>query len=338
MKFRYLGKSGISVSRVCLGTMNFAASDVGCDRDTSIRIVKTFLDAGGNFIDTADMYSGGKSEEILAAALKSVPRDDVVVATKVFFKTGEARNTYGLSRKHIIQACEASLRRLSTDYIDLYQVHGPDAKTPMEETMSTLANLVRQGKVRYIGCSNWHAWQVVKANSISQAYKYEKFVSGQYLYNLVVRDIEREILPACEDQGMGVMCWSPLGSGMLSGKYQRADKPDADTRMSKRAKYDVPRYWHERGFRIVDEAKRVAAELGKPAAQVSLAWLLHDARVTCVITGPKSVEQLQQNLEVGDWDLPDESRRQLDEVSAFDPGYPQHWIDNWSGWFYENLG
>lgn len=338
MKYRYLGNSGISVSRVCLGTMNFAASDVGCDRDTSIKIVKAFLDAGGNFIDTADMYSDGNSEEILGAALKSVRRDDVIVATKVFFKTGEARNTYGLSRKHIMQACEASLKRLGTDYIDLYQVHGPDPKTPMEETMSTLSDLVRQGKVRYIGCSNWHAWQVVKANGISGAYQCEKFVSGQYLYNLIVRDIEREILPACADQGMGVMCWSPLGSGMLSGKYHRADKPDADTRLGKRARYDVPRYWHERGFRIVDEVKSVAADLGKPAAHVSLAWLLHDERVTCIITGPKSVEQLLQNLAVGDWDLPDECWRQLDEASAFDHGYPQQWIDTWSGWFYEDLG
>lgn len=338
MKYRYLGNSGISVARVCLGTMNFAAGEVGCDRKTAIKIVKAYLDAGGNFIDTADMYSEGQSEEILGAALRSVNRDDVVVATKAFFKTGTARNTYGLSRKHIMQACEASLKRLGTDYIDLYQVHGPDPATPMEETMSALTDLVRQGKVRYLGCSNMHAWQVVKANRIGRDHQFEKFVSGQYLYNLIIRDIERDVLPACADQGMGVMCWSPLGSGMLAAKYARADQPDADTRLAKRAKFDVPRYWHDRGFAIVDKLKTVAAELDQPASQIALAWLLHDPRVACVITGPKSVEQLQQNVAVGDWDLPEESWSQLDEASAFDHGYPQSWIDNWSGWFYEDVG
>ncbi|MBD3320792.1 MAG: hypothetical protein GF350_06835, partial [Chitinivibrionales bacterium] len=235
MKYAYLGNSGLVVSRICLGTMTFGQKDWGCDKKTAFTIVDSFLHLGGNFIDTADMYAGGVSEEILGEALREKKRDDIVLATKGFFRTSDAPNARGLSRKHLIDACEESLRRLKTDYIDLYQIHGPDPFTPIEETMLTLENLVASGKVRYIGCSNLYAWQIVKANSTGRFQGCEQFRCAQHLYNLIIRDVEREILPACEDQGMGFICWSPLASGMLSGKYKKASKPAKGSRVSFRA-------------------------------------------------------------------------------------------------------
>ena len=225
MKYRYLGNSGLLVSRLCLGTMTFGMKDWGCDRETAVAITHKFLDAGGNFIDTADMYSQGVSEEMLGEAIGGLDRDDLVLATKCWFRMRPSPNAKGLSRKHILEAVEASLRRLGTDYLDLYQVHGPDPFTPMEETMRTLDDLVRGGKVRYIGCSNYYGWQIAKAQGIADRRQLTRFVSGQHMYNLLRRDIEREVLPACADAGMGMLCWSPLGGGMLTGKYRRQPDP-----------------------------------------------------------------------------------------------------------------
>ncbi len=327
MKYRYLGKSGLLVSRVCLGTMTFGNTEWGCDARTAREMTRTFIGAGGTFFDTADAYSGGASEEMLGAALKDHPRDDVVIATKCFFRMGKTPNAKGLSRAHILSACEASLRRLGMDYVDLYQIHGPDPFTPIEETMRALEDLIRQGKVRYIGCSNLYAWQIVKANAAAEKTGASRFVCGQYLYNLVVRDVEREILPACQAEGMGLICWSPLGSGMLTGKYKRADKPEEGTRIQAAAIHELPRYWHERGFHIVEDLVKTSRDIGVPPAHAALSWLLHDRRVSSIIIGARTLEQLRDNLAVGDWDIPEVAWKRLEESSRFDHGYPRQWQD-----------
>ena len=326
MKYRYLGESGLLVSRVCLGAMTFGMDDWGCDRDTSFAIINRFIEAGGNFIDTADMYSFGGSEEILGQALSEHSRDDLVLASKCYFRMKDTPNAKGLSRKHITESCQASLQRLGTDYLDLYQIHGPDPYTPIEETMRTLDDLVRQGLVRYIGCSNLFAWQLVKANGIAAKLNLETFCSGQYMYNLIRRDVEREILPACADQGVGLLCWSPLAGGFLTGKYTKATEPEQGTRIAIRG-FEQPRYWHDAGFKIVDEVKAIANQQDKSPAQVATAWLLHDQRVTAVIIGTTKLAQLEDNLVAGDWDLSDADCRRLADVAAFNPGYPQEWIE-----------
>ena len=210
MKFRYLGDSGLLVSRVCLGTMTFGMEGWGCDRATAVAITNKFIEAGGNFIDTADMYSQGVSEEMVGEAIQGHSRDDLVLATKCWFRMRPSPNAKGLSRKHILSAVDDSLRRLRTDYIDLYQMHGPDPFTPLEESMRAADDLVRSGKVRYLGCSNFFGWQMVKANAVADRLGFTRLISGQHMYNLLRRDIEREILGACADQGMGMLCWSPL--------------------------------------------------------------------------------------------------------------------------------
>ncbi len=327
MKYRYLGRSGLLVSRICLGTMTFGNKEWGCDQKTSSAIVDAFLDAGGNFIDTADLYSAGVSEEMLGRAIVGKPRDTMVIATKCWFPTGDTPNARALSRKHIEAACDASLERLGTDFIDLYQIHGPDPYTPIEETMDALTGLVQSGKVRYVGCSNLYAWQIVQANMVSQQLGGSRFISAQHLYNLVRRDIEREILPACDDQGMGMICWSPLASGMLTGKYQGQDAPDPDSRFGKNAGVYLPRYWWDDARALVDEVIAVAEEVGKTPAQVSLAWLLGDRRVAAPIVGARTVEQVLDNLEAGEFDLPSELRDRLTDKMPLRHGYPREWMD-----------
>ena len=321
MKYRYMGKTGLLVSRVCLGTMTFGAKDWGCDRKTSKEIIDRYLDAGGNFIDTADIYAGSASEEIVGEALKGKKRDEIVLATKGFFRTGKSPNAKGLSRKHMMEACESSLRRLQMDYIDLYYTHGPDFFTPLEETMRTLNDLVRQGKVRYLGCSNIFAWQILKANGISALLNLEKFTCGQYLYNFINREAEREVLPACKDQGMGVTCWSPLAGGILLGKYQKEEKPTPGTRLFYRSEIDGPRFWHQRGFAMAEKLVELSQRTGFPKIQIALSWPLHDKRVTSVIIGVKSVEQLNENLLVGDWNLPNEVWEEVNKETALDLGH-----------------
>ncbi|MBD3347415.1 MAG: aldo/keto reductase [Chitinivibrionales bacterium] len=326
MKYIYLGKTGLIVSRICLGTMTFGQKDWGCNKKTAFEIIDTFLDGGGNFIDTADLYAGGVSEEIVGEALKDKKRDDIVLATKGFFRTADTPNAKGLSRKHLIEACEASLRRLNTDFIDLYQIHGPDPFTPLEETMLALEHLVASGKVRYIGCSNLYAWQIVKATGIARSRGYEQFRCAQHLYNLIIRDVEREILPASHDQGMGFICWSPLASGMLTGKYKKESRPKKGTRVWRRAAADMPRYWHDRGFHIIDETIEVAKKTGKTPAQIALAWLLHDTRVSSVIVGGRKPGQIKENCRAGTWDMPRKYHTRLSEATQFDLGYPHSWI------------
>jgi 1-deoxyxylulose-5-phosphate synthase len=327
MKYRYLGNSGLLVSRVCLGTMTFGMKGWGCDEATSIAITRRFIECGGNFIDTADMYSAGVSEQYVANAIAGHQRDDLVLATKCWFRMGKTPNNKGLSRKHIFEACEASLRRLNTDYIDLYQMHGPDPHTPMEETLRAMDDLVRAGKVRYIGCSNFYGWQIVKANAIAKAHDWSKLISGQHMYNLLRRDVEREVLPACADQGLGMLCWSPLASGLLTGKYDTKQGPEKDSRVGLRADIDMPRYWNDGSFRIIEYVQNVAKECCKSTAQVALSWLLGDKRVSAVIVGSRRVEQIEDGLVAGEWDLSEEHRRILTDCAKFQPGYPAEWIE-----------
>lgn len=335
MKYRYLGSSGIVVSEVCLGTMTFGNAEWGCDQPTATAITRAFLNAGGNFIDTADIYNGGRSEEMTGAALRGVPRDEFVLATKAYFPMGTGPNARGLSRKHLVEACEASLRRLGLDYIDLYQIHGPDPNTPIAETMAGLDHLVRTGKVLEVGCSNLYAWQIVKANAAARAHGYRPFVAAQHLYNLVRRDIEREILPAVADEGMSMICWSPLASGLLTGKYHGQDQPADDSRFGMQRDKYLPRFWHQDSLDAVAELVAAAKELGRPPSHLALAWLLTDDRVTAPIVGARTVDQITQNLAMADWEMPDELYRRLTAAMPFALGYPKDWMDENAGPVFE---
>lgn len=326
MKYRYLGRSGLLVSRICLGTMTFGNAQWGCDQETSSAIVDAFVEAGGNFIDTANMYSAGVSEEMVGVALKNHSRDDLVLATKVWFPANAAPTSRGLSRKHIVEQCEKSLARMGTDYVDLYQFHGPDPHTPIEESLAAMDDLVRAGKVRYIGCSNFYGWQIAKTNGAAALKNYPQLVSAQHLYNLVRRDIEREILPACEDQGLGMICWSPLAAGMLTGKYRNQDKPDANSRIGIQAAITLPRYWFEDSLKMIDTLVEVAAEIGHSPSQVALSWLLGDHRVTAAIVGARRVDQLTENLGAGELDLAPDVRQRLTDAMPLKLGYPYEWM------------
>jgi aryl-alcohol dehydrogenase-like predicted oxidoreductase len=284
-------------------------------------LVGNSLDAGINFIDTANIYSYGESETMLGKALGS-KRKDVVVATKVFGRIGKGANEVGLSRLHIMHSVEASLERMNTDYIDLYQIHGFDSVTPLEETLSALSDLVRQGKVRYIGCSNLAAWQIMKAQGISARQHLEKFVTLQAYYALVGRELEREIIPMLTDQKIGLLVWSPLAGGFLSGKFRRDGSIDNDAR---RSKFSFPPVNLEKGYNIVDALAAVAARRSATVAQVALAWLLHQPSVTSVIIGARNATQLKDNLGSVDVTLDAEDLKQIDEVSKLTPEYP-NWM------------
>jgi 1-deoxyxylulose-5-phosphate synthase len=326
MKYRYLGRSGLLVSRLCLGTMTFGNAQWGCDQETSSAIVRRFVEGGGNFIDTADGYSGGESEKMLGVALREHKRDDLVIATKCWFPSGPAVTARGLSRKHIVESCEASLKRTGLDTIDLYQFHGPDPYTPIEESLRAADDLIRAGKIRYLGCSNFYAWQIAKTNGAAALKNYEPLVSAQHLYNLVRRDIEREILPACDDQGLGMICWSPLAAGMLTGKYRDQDKPDENSRIGIQAAITLPRYWFEDSLKLIDLVVQVAGDLGQTPSQVALSWLLGDRRVTAAIIGARKVEQVAENLVSGDFDLPTDIRQKLTAAMPLKLGYPYEWM------------
>jgi aryl-alcohol dehydrogenase-like predicted oxidoreductase len=336
MKYRYLGNSGLTVSTVCLGTMTFGQKQWGCDEKVSKEILNTYKEQGGNFIDTADIYSETVSEQIIGDWLSSQKRDQMVIATKCFFKTGEDINSRGLSRKHIISACEASLKRLKTDYIDLYQIHGPDPQTPLEETMATLDFLVQQGKVRYIGCSNHPAWKITKASYISQLKGYQSFISGQYLYNLLKRDVEIEVLPAIKDAGMKLICWSPLSGGMLTGKYTKSDKPPKDTRFALRNDVTEKKYqsWIDKSLTTLNIVREIANHYNITPSIVSLAWLLKNELVASVTVGANEAEQIIENCKASEWKIPDKDWNSLNEISQISLGYPREWLEtNSRGWF-----
>lgn len=326
MKYRHLGRSGLLVSRICLGTMTFGNREWGCDEAASAAIVDRFVEAGGNFIDTADAYSAGESERILGAALKRHNRDELVIATKCWFPQSSAPTARGLSRKHIVESCENSLRRLGIETIDLYQFHGPDPHTPIEESLRAMDDLVSAGKVRYVGCSNFYGWQIARANGAAARLGYAPLVSAQHLYNLVRRDIEREVLPACDAEGLGMICWSPLAAGMLSGKYRGLDRPDEKTRIGIQAAITLPRYWFDDALRMIEVLVETAAGLGRTPSQVALSWLFGDPRVTAAIIGARSIEQVSENLEAGEYDLPPEARQKLTDAMPLKLGYPYEWM------------
>jgi aryl-alcohol dehydrogenase-like predicted oxidoreductase len=325
VEYRRLGKTGLMVSELCLGCMTFGRE---LDEEGSKEIVERFLGAGGNFIDTADVYAEGVSEEITGRAIKGV-REDVVLATKVRFPMGDGPNDVGLSRKHVVAGCEASLRRLGTDYIDLYQVHMWDAATPLEETLSALTDLVRQGKVRYIGVSNFTGWQLMKALCTSELKGFERFESLQPQYSLVERNIEREVLPVSREEGLGVIPWSPLGGGFLSGKYRRGERPPQDSRIAE-ATDDMEEAWArrstERNWRTLDVIDEISEETGKSYAQISLNWLLRQEDVTAPIIGARRLDQLEDNLQATGWELSAEQVRRLSEASTIEDVYPYRMI------------
>jgi len=327
LEYRRLGGTGLMVSELCLGCMTFGRE---LDETGSKGIITRFLDEGGNFLDTADVYERGVSEEITGRALKEVPREDVVLATKVRFPMGEGPNDVGLSRKHITAGCDASLQRLGTDYIDLYQVHCWDAATPLEETLSALTDLVRAGKVRYIGVSNFTAWQLMKSLYTSELHGFEKFVSLQPQYSLVERNIENEILPVCGEEGLGVIPWSPLGGGFLSGKYRRDERPPEGSRIASAEEWQ-DEYWDrratERNWNTLDAVGEISEETGKSYAQISLNWLLRQEAVTAPIIGARTIEQLEDNLGAAGWELEDDQVNKLSEASALENVYPYRFIE-----------
>ena len=310
-----LGRAGIRVSRVCLGAMTFGRE---ADEETSFRIMDTFVEAGGTFIDTANSYSRGGSEQVLGRWLKARGnRERIVVATKVYGVMGEGPNERGLARINILRAAEASLRRLQVDVIDLYQIHRWDPGVGAEETLEALTDLVRQGKVRYLGCSNLSAWQLAKYLGIAERRRLGRFVSLQPVFNALNRSAENELLPLCEDEGIGVICYNPLAGGVLTGKYRRGDAlPDHGNRLADNAGYRK-RYYYDETFDIVERFVAHAGDRGVTPAQLALAWALCEKRLSCPIVGARTVEQLRDSLGGLAIALTAEERK---EVPAVEPG------------------
>ncbi len=328
MKTRFLGNTGVRVSELCFGAMTFGGkgywTGVGqVQQKEADDLVSTAIENEVNFFDTADVYSEGWSEEILGKALGS-KRKEIILATKVRGRTGPGPNDIGLSRKHIIDSCNASLKRLGTDYIDLYQVHSFDPRTPLEETLRALDDLVRDGKVRYIGASNFTGWQLMKALSISDRQNLERFVTLQALYSLIARDLENELVPLSLDQKLGILPWSPLGGGFLTGKYRRGKPRPEGARRSDPTKQFL-QFDEERGFDIVDELEKIAGNHKATITQAALNYLLRKPGVASVIIGAKNKEQLTDNLKTTDWEMTPEEVARLDELSKLPRVYP-YWM------------
>ncbi len=324
METRLLGRSGLRVSSLGFGTMTFGGegffAPVGNTQvEEARRLIDICIEAGVNLFDTADVYSVGKSESILGQALGG-RRKEVIIATKVFGRMGQGPNDVGLSRHHIIEACEASLRRLGTDYIDIYQAHCFDSLTPLEETLRAFDDLVRSGKVRYIGCSNYSGWHVMKALAISEREGLERFASQQIYYSLAGREAERELIPLALDQGVGVLVWSPLAFGFLSGKYRRGEAHPEGTRL---AQMDVVELRDEqRVYAILDVIGEIAQARGVSVPQVALNWVMHGPAVSCVLVGAKHEQQLRDNLAAASWELTAEEMKRLNDASAIPFAYP----------------
>ncbi len=331
MRYRLLGRTGLYVSEICLGTMTYGGKGrwevVGRLGVAEAQAqIKTAFEAGVNFIDTANVYSEGHSESLVGEALAKLglPREDLVIATKVRVRMGPGPNRVGLTRVHIMNEVHASLRRLAIDHIDLYQIHGVDQVTPLEETLRALEDLVRSGKVRYIGVSNHAAWQIMKGLGISERQGWNRFESIQAYYSIAGRDLEREIVPMALDQGLGILVWSPLAGGLLSGKFS----PDAaGPEGARRSSFDFPPVDRPRAFRCVDAMRPIAQAHGVSVARVALAWVLHRPAVTSVIVGAKTQEQLADNLAVTDLRLSEAELNALEEASRLPREYP--------GWMFE---
>jgi aryl-alcohol dehydrogenase-like predicted oxidoreductase len=331
MRYRLLGRTGLYVSEICLGTMTYGGkgrwAPIGRLGLTEAQAqIKAAFDAGVNFIDTANVYSEGDSERIVGEALANLklPREDLIVATKVRVRMGPSPNRVGLTRAHIMNEVEASLRRLALDHIDLYQIHGVDQVTPLDQTLRALEDLVRSGKVRYIGLSNHAAWQIMKALGISERESWNRFESIQAYYSIAGRDLEREIVPVALDQGLSILVWSPLAGGLLSGKFtEAATGPEG----ARRTSFDFPPVDRARAFRCVEAMRPIAAAHGVSVARVALAWVLKKPAITSVIIGAKTLEQLADNLAAADLQLSDAEMTALDEVSKLPREYP--------GWMFE---
>lgn len=327
MRYRLLGRTGLYVSELCLGTMTFGDAGFwkvmgGLGQDSATALVKQAFDAGVNFIDTANVYAHGMSETLTGQALKSLglPRDEIVIATKATGIMNEAAiNGRGQSRYHLMNELDASLKRLQVDHIDLYQLHGYDRLTPFEDVLSTLDDMVRSGKVRYVGLCNLSAWQVMKALAISKEHGWARFESVQAYYTIAGRDLEREVIPLLQDQQLGLMVWSPLAGGLLSGKFSADDKAPEGAR---RATFDFPVVDKPRAFRCVDAMRPIAESHGVSVARVALAWLLSRPEVSSVIVGAKTPAQLADNLGASGLTLTANELKSLDEVSALPPEYP----------------
>jgi aryl-alcohol dehydrogenase-like predicted oxidoreductase len=328
MEYTTLGRSGLKVSRATLGTMNFGAGPgAACDEPQARRIIDAYLDAGGNVIDTADVYGAGQSEQVVGRAIAS-RRDSVVLATKGSGPLGPGPNERGLSRIHLTRALDASLRRLGTDYVDLYQCHNWHGDTPPEETMATLHGFVQAGKVRYLGCSNYTAAQIVESQWAAERLGGTRFVSLQPHYSLLAREIEAEILPVCARHGLGTLTYGPLAGGILAGRYQRGVSPAPGTRLHQWLNFPHPAaaQWagvmlRAENFDVAEETGRVAAELGSTPAAVAIAWVIGRPGVSSVILGPRSLGQLQDTLTGLDLDLPPELSRRLADMAP-PPGPP----------------
>jgi aryl-alcohol dehydrogenase-like predicted oxidoreductase len=335
MRYNPLGRTGLFVSEICLGTMTFGGSEgmwrhIGAlQQGDAEKLIGQAVDAGINFIDTADVYSEGLSEQITGQALRNlkIAREKVIVATKVFGATGEGPNARGLSRSHILDGVKASLKRLQLDHIDLYQVHGFDPATPIEETMRALDQLVRHGHVRYIGVSNWAAWQIVKSLGISERLGLSRFESLQAHYSVAGRDLERELIPMLRSEGLGLMTWSPLAGGLLSGKYGPERKAEDGSR---RTSFDFPPVDKDRAWACVDVMRSTGAAHGVSVARIALAWLLHQPQVTSVIVGAKRPDQLADNIAATEVTLSEAELQQINEVSKLPSEYP--------GWMLERQG
>ena len=328
MEFRQLGGSGLKVPVLSLGTGTFGGKGElfgawgKTDVEEASRLIDICLEAGLNLFDSADVYSGGLAEEILGQAIKG-RRDAVLISTKATFRAGDGPNDVGSSRHHLIRAVEASLRRLGTDYIDLFQLHGFDALTPVEETLGTLDDLVRAGKIRYIGCSNFSGWHLMKSLAVSEKYGLARYVAHQAYYSLIGRDYEWELMPLAVDQRVGAVVWSPLGWGRLTGKIRRGVPRPESGRLSTKASVDAgPQVPDEYLFQVVDALDAVAAESGKTVPQIALNWLLQRPSVATVIVGARNEEQLRQNLGAVGWDLTREQIAKLDAASVRPAAYP----------------
>ncbi|HET6307012.1 MAG TPA: aldo/keto reductase [Rhodopila sp.] len=318
MEYRRLGRSGLKVSEICLGTMTFGH---GTDAPEAERIVRTALDAGVTFFDTADGYSDGESETMLGRAL-GTRRREAVIATKVFNPMGPGPNDSGMSRVHIMHAVEDSLRRLKTDYIDLYYIHHVDIQTPLEEMLRAFDDLVRQGKIRYPACSNYEAWRLMEALWISDSKGFARFAAYQPQYSLVVRDIEEELVPACDLKGLGMVVWAPLAGGYLSGKYRPGESSVAGSRSAENWAFPT-RFFHPQHDAILAELLSVAEQLGRSPAQVAVRWVLEQACVSSAIVGARRIDQLADTLGAAAWHLPEDARARLDRVSAVPHRYPR---------------
>ena len=330
MRLRYLGDTGLRVSEVCFGTMTFGGrgfwKNIGeIKQKLADQMVGLAVDSGINFFDTADVYSEGLAEEMLGDSLAGERRKKVIVATTVRGHMGPGPNDVGLTRHHIMEGCEASLKRLRTDYIDLYHVHSFDPRTSLEETLRALDDIVRQGKVRYIGCSNFAAWQLMKALMISGKYGWNKFIALQAYYSLMDRDLENELMPLCVDQRLGILVWSPLAGGFLTGKYRRGSpRPEGSRRSDSQNQF--LQFDEEKGFDVIKVLDSIAQKHNATVAQAALNYLLKKPAVTAVIIGVKTMDQLQENIKTTDWTLTDDDVAILDKITSPPRVYPNWFL------------